>query len=292
MGNLFLVLRLVGASGPFFHAWGEPRKSGRSMAGVLSFSQVLMHTDLTLDDRRWLEGLTEQWGILADLAFSDLICWVPDVDDNIFWAAAQCRPSTGPTALADDVVGEDISYDVEHLVTEAYLSRNVAVTSSNKLDAGIPVDVHAVPVIRQERCIAVIELHTNRMGIRAPGALEDAYLEAAEALMGMVHRAEFPMPGDKPVEWSSPRVGDGLIRIGPDGVVTFASPNAVSTVRRLGWNHDLLGEDFGRIVAALSEAQRTTGLGHRAHPHHHAVQGVRCRDDDRGGARADPAPAR
>ncbi|MFV0451687.1 MAG: histidine kinase N-terminal domain-containing protein, partial [Propioniciclava sp.] len=227
------------------------------MAVVLSFTQVLTaHCHPTDEDRRWLEDLTDQWGILADLAFSDLICWVPEADDNIFWAAAQCRPTTGPTALGDDVVGEDITYDVEHLVTEAYLSHAIAATSSSKLDAGIPVDVHAVPVLRAGRCLAVVELHTNRMGVRAPGALEDAYLEAAQILMGMVHRGEFPLPGDKPGEWSSPRVGDGLLRVDADAVVAFASPNAVSTLRRLGWRDDLLGEDFGAVVAALAAAQR------------------------------------
>ncbi|MFV0406109.1 MAG: sensor histidine kinase [Propioniciclava sp.] len=223
---------------------------------MLSFAQVLSRCDLADDDERWLLGLTEQWGVLADLAFSDLICWVPDLDDSIFWAAAQCRPTNAPTALADDVVGEDIAYDAEHLVTEAYLSREIAVTSASKLDAGIPVDVQAVPVIRRGRCIAIVEMHTNRMGVRAPGALEDAYLEAAEILMGMVHRAEFPMAGDKPVEWSSPRVGDGLIRVSDQSVVLFASPNAVSIIRRLGWPEDILGEDFQRVLAALGFAQR------------------------------------
>ena len=32
----------------------------------------------------------------------------------------------------------------------------------------------------------------------------------------------------------APRVGDGLIRLDEKGVVTFASPNALSAYRRLG----------------------------------------------------------
>jgi two-component system, sensor histidine kinase PdtaS len=34
---------------------------------------------------------------------------VPDRDPNVFWAAAQIRPTTGLMALADDVVGDVIA---------------------------------------------------------------------------------------------------------------------------------------------------------------------------------------
>ncbi|MDN5570498.1 MAG: sensor histidine kinase [Propionibacteriaceae bacterium] len=224
---------------------------------MLSLADVVaQHSALSDDDTGWLVGLTDQWDMLADLSFSDLILWVPDVDDNVFWAAAQCRPTTGPTALEDDVVGEDIAYDPEHLVTEAYLSHEIAAISTNKLRAGIPVDVHAVPVLRGGRCLGVVEMHTNRLGVRAPGALEDTYLEVADLLAGMVHRAEFPVAGDKPVPWSSPRVGDGAVRVAEDGTITFASPNAVSAFRRLGWAGDVLGEDFQSVLTTLLASQR------------------------------------
>ena len=219
---------------------------------MLSMAEVIAeHTALTPGDVAWLEHLVAEWHLLADLAFSDLILWVPDVDDNVFWACAQVRPTTGPTALEDDVVGEDVHYDPEHLVTEAYLSHEVARTSDNQLNAGIPVDVHAIPVVIGGRVIGVVEAHTNRLGIRAPGALEDAYLEAAEVLSGMVHRAEFPTTGDKSVPWVSPRVGDGMIRTDADGVVTFASPNAVSAYRRLGLHTDLEGENLAAVTMSL-----------------------------------------
>ena len=150
------------------------------------------HTDLDQSDIESLQALVSDWHILADLSFSDLICWVPGHDDNEFFAVAQIRPVTGPTALEDDVVGEVISYEPEHLVTEAYLSQVICETSDNQLQAGIPVDVWAIPVMRGSRCIAVLERHTNQMGVRAPGELEDQYLEIAEILSDMVWRGDFP----------------------------------------------------------------------------------------------------
>ena len=203
-----------------------------------------------------LEQLVEQWDLLADLSFSDLILWVPDVDPNVFWAAAQVRPTTGPTALEDDVVGDDIAYEVDSLVMEAALSHEVAQTSGNKLHAGIPVDQHAVPIVRDGRVVAVVEMHTNRMGVRAPGALEETYLDVAELIRAMLWRGEFPMAGEKPVPWISPRVVDGALRVDSVGNIIFASPNAVSAFRRLGVPRDLLGEDFRVVLASLPAEAR------------------------------------
>lgn len=214
---------------------------------------IRRHCTLSDEDLAWLTQLVDEWALLADLAFADLILWVPDADDNVFWAVAQVRPTTGPTSLEDDVVGEDVAYDPEHLVTEAYLSREICRTSGNKLHAGIPVDVEAIPILSLDgtHVLGVVEMHTNQMGVRAPGALEDAYLEAAQVIAGMVHRHQFPLGGDRRVPWVSPRVGDGMIRVNRAGVIVFASPNALSAYRRLGLTSDLYGEEFVAVTRSL-----------------------------------------
>ena len=219
---------------------------------MLSMEQVIdAHTVLSGADVARLSRLVDEWSLLADLSFADLILWVPGEDENVFWACAQVRPTTGPTSLEDDVVGEEIAYDPEHLVTEAYLSREICHASGNSLQAGIPVDIKAIPIVQGERCFGVVEMHTNQMGVRAPGALEDAYLETANLLAGMVHRGQFPLPGDQPVPWVSPRVGDGTIRVEPSGVISFASPNALSAYRRMGLAGDLEGEPFVAVTLGL-----------------------------------------
>jgi two-component sensor histidine kinase len=211
----------------------------------------VLRSALTDEDRAWLNRLVNEWSMLADLAFADLVLWVPEADPEVYNAVAQVRPNTGPTALEDDVVGEEISHDPEHLVTEAFLSGLIAHSSDNAVYAGVPVDVTAVPLLHNGTPIAVVEMHSNRMGLRAPGALEDAYLEAAEVLVGMVHRHQFPLRGDSRVPWVSPRVGDGMVRVDRNGVITYASPNAVSAFRRLGVVGDLFGDDFETMIRSL-----------------------------------------
>lgn len=219
---------------------------------------MLDHTTLDPSDEQWLRGFVNEWQMLADTSFSDLILWVVDADDSIFWAAAQTRPSTGPTALEEDVVGDNISYDAEHLVTEAYLSESICETSDNQLRSGIPVDVWAIPIIRRERVIAVVERHTNRMGVRAPGALEDAYLETADILSVMAWNATYPVsPPSDPS--TSPQVGDGMVLVTQSGTISYATPNAISAFRRMGWGGDMEGEDLRQVMLEIQATHPQIG---------------------------------
>src|SRR5918998_537582 len=148
-----------------------------------SMSEIISgRTDLSEDEQRWLRLLVSEWHLFADLSFSDLVLWVPDRDPNVYWAAAQIRPTTGPTALLDDVVGDLIAYSPEHLVSEAFLSQQITQTSAGRLGAGLPVDTHAIPVIFGGRSFAVVEQPPSLLGIREPSSLERAYLDSAADL--------------------------------------------------------------------------------------------------------------
>ncbi len=212
-----------------------------------------------MTDDEWLDAFVSQWHLLADLSFSDLVLWKAlGEEGDVFECTAQIRPVTGPTALEDDIVGERIEYDPEHQVTVAYMTHEIAETSNNAISAGIPVDVWAIPVLRNDRPIAVIERHTNQMGMRATGALEENVLEAAAILTQMLMRGEFPLvpPSDKAL---APRPADGVLRIQPDGVISYASPNAITGYRRLGASGDIEGEHFRELTRQLREGVEAVG---------------------------------
>ncbi|HEY6812907.1 MAG TPA: histidine kinase N-terminal domain-containing protein [Propionibacteriaceae bacterium] len=218
-----------------------------------SMSEIISeHTDLSEADHHWLKLLVSEWQLLADLSFSDLVLWVRDYDPNVFWAAAQIRPFTGATSLFDDVVGDLIAYSPEHLISEAFVSGEIVQTSERKLQAGLPVETHAIPVKVSDHVIAVVEQHTSQLAVRgAPSSLEKAYLEAAADLARMITIGAFPIPSDATHPAFSPRVGDGFIRLNPDGEVTYASPNALSAYRRLGLRGDLVEEHLASLTAGL-----------------------------------------
>jgi two-component sensor histidine kinase len=214
-------------------------------------ASVRPHVAITEIQSAFLGALIDDWHILADLAFSDLILWVPGTDDETFYSIAQVRPATGPTALEDDVVGEVISHNPEHLVSQAYSTQRICETSDNKIQAGIPVDVWAIPLMVDCSCLGILERHTNQMGVRAPGELEDHYLAIAGILFDMVARGVFPDSGHRRLRGISPRVGEGLILLDTDGAVEYASPNAVMVYRKMGLSSDLLGEMIVPLTVSL-----------------------------------------
>ncbi|MDR2895397.1 MAG: PAS domain-containing sensor histidine kinase [Propionibacteriaceae bacterium] len=211
---------------------------------------------LTDAQRGHLDALVDDWHILADLAFSDLILWLVGKDQHQYFAVAQIQPATGPTSLEEDVVGQSITDDPDHLVSRAYTSHHICSSADQLAGASLPVDVLTIPLMVSGQCWGVIERHTNQMGVRAPGELEDHYLETAAILMKMAWRGSFPDRGHSRLTGISPRVGEGLILTDNQGVVEYASPNAVGVYRRLGLTSDLIGE---RIVPLTGALMKRTG---------------------------------
>ena len=74
----------------------------------------------------------------------------------------------------------------------------------------------------------------------------------------MLMRGEFPLvtPSDKAL---APRAADGVLRVQPDGVISFASPNAVTGFRRLGAVGDIEGEHFRDLTRQLREGVESMG---------------------------------
>jgi len=116
---------------------------------------------------------------------------------------------------------------------------------------GVPVRRESIPVTRAGRVIAVIERSTNLSSARTPSRLELTYLKGADDLAQMIAAGMFPHPGEEPALVRSPRVGDGLLRLGGSGKVSYASPNALSAYRRLGLSADLVGAELGPLTAQL-----------------------------------------
>jgi two-component sensor histidine kinase len=67
----------------------------------------------------------------------------------------------------------------------------------------------------------------------------------------MLSEGTFPNVGDLATSRSSPRVGDGFIRLNVDGVVSYASPNALSAFHRMGLTSELEGHNLIEITRPL-----------------------------------------
>ena len=69
-------------------------------------------------DAEWLQLLVGDGQLIADLAFADVVVWVPTEDDG-FLAVAHSRPSSAATIFYRDIVGQQIKPEWRAQVTEA-----------------------------------------------------------------------------------------------------------------------------------------------------------------------------
>jgi two-component system, sensor histidine kinase PdtaS len=213
------------------------------------------HTSFAPADVEHLHRLAGEWQLISDLSFADLLLWVPVATGDEYVCVAQVRPTTAPTAYQDDQVGKvSGGAEVAHL--------HVARTQGRIWREGDPVwygDTparhEAIPVRRPDSSdvIAVVGRDTNLTTARTPSQLELNYLTTADDLAQMVADGTFPPPRHPGETTSAPRVGDGLIRLDAGGNVTYASPNAQSAYRRLGWPAHLVGEDLAGLSTRLSD---------------------------------------
>ena len=213
---------------------------------------VRLHTDASDADLDWLHLLVGEWQLLADLSFADLLLWVPTQERPGFVAVAQIRPVTSQTAYVEDKVGQVIAEGRRPLVDRAWREGRIVREGDPEWGEGIPVREETIPVRHDGRLIAVIGRHTNLATARTPSRLELTYLASAADLARMVSEGRFPFPGGSADSDSAPRAGDGLLRLDDAGRVTYASPNAVSAYRRLGFAGDVVGIHLGETTAGLA----------------------------------------
>lgn len=209
-------------------------------------------TTLSTEQTEHLQQLVAEWQLLSDMSFADLLLWVPTPPDGQFLCAAQCRPTTGPTAYLHDRVGEKLPELRAGALQIAMLESRIFRESDPDWEDGTPIRREAIPIVFEGSTIAVLGRDSNLTSVRSPSQLELAYLQSAADLAGMVASGQWPGPASQREEGAGPRVGDGMIRIDSDGRVLYASPNGSSALRRLGFNGNLQGELFAHAVAGLA----------------------------------------
>ena len=195
---------------------------------------VATHCRLEAADLDWLRLLVGDWQMISDLSFADLVLWAPRTDGG--WVAVgHCRPSTGPTVYYDDLVGTLVDAGRRPQLDRAFEQLRICRDRDPDWLDDVPVREETVPVQRAGRAIAVMSRHTNLAAARTPSRLELTYVQCADDLTRMICAGGFPM-ADAPTgqRRGAPRVGDGLIRLDREGTISYASPNAVSALHRLG----------------------------------------------------------
>lgn len=212
------------------------------------------------DDVEWLHRLAGDGQLLADLAFADIVLWVPTSDDS-FVAVAHTRPGGAATLFYRDIVGDRVRPQWRTQVREAFQTGRIVDSASPDWFEETPTRVRAVPVARRNgtdaAVIGVLTRHTNLGEARTPSRQQITFNDCADDLFGMIASGEFPdITAPTSPRRGAPRASDGLVRLDVDGITTFASPNALSAFNRLGFDDELEGESLVQVVTGILPTKR------------------------------------
>ncbi|MET0734400.1 MAG: histidine kinase N-terminal domain-containing protein [Microbacterium sp.] len=207
-------------------------------------------------DVEWLHRLAGDGQLLADLAFADIVLWVPTSDDS-FVAVAHTRPGGAATLFYRDIVGDRVRPQWRTQVRDAFQTGRIVDSASPDWFEETPTRVRAVPVVRARGAespvtVGVLTRHTNLGEARTPSRQQITFNDCADDLFGMMSTGEFPdLAAPTSPRRGAPRASDGLVRLDVDGVTTFASPNALSAFNRLGFEDELEGESLVEVVTQI-----------------------------------------
>src|ERR1700760_1101986 len=132
---------------------------------LVSALSELLSSRTALDDAQidHLQRLVGEWQLLSDLSFADLLLWVPvELHDgeagttNAFLCAAQCRPTTGPTAYQHDQVGVLLRGERVAPLRIAFSESRIFREVDPDWEGALPIRREAIPVRSGAQVIAVI----------------------------------------------------------------------------------------------------------------------------------------
>jgi two-component sensor histidine kinase len=233
--------------------------------GVSTLSDLVLAQGRSSEaDVEWLHLLVGDWQLLADLAFADMVLWVP-TDSGSYVAVAHARPSSSATLFYRDFVGQEVRPEWRSQIQQAFETTRIVDSAAPDWYEETPTRVRAVPVLRRlgasrpdvtDAPIAVITRHTNLSEARTPSRQELTFNQCSNDLFAMIAAGDFPDLGAPTgPRRGAPRASDGLLRLDVDGMVTFASPNGLSAFNRMGFAGELEGESLAEVTTGLLQGK-------------------------------------
>lgn len=209
---------------------------------MVTFSRRL-GDDVTPDQEAHLTRLIAWWGLLADFSFSDLLLFTVVNEERLgFKMVAHVRPTTNQTLYYDDVL-EGVYDEVQRpLLARAFRDQRIIRGEITLPEIQSRARVTCIPVCFEGKPIAMLTREAPPDLGRRRGELEATYLKIFDLLAAMICHGSFPFVSDETDIAEAPRVGDGVIYLDSDARVLFASPNAVSSLHRLGVRGNASGQ--------------------------------------------------
>lgn len=223
---------------------------------MADFSHILStRPDFDDSDREWLHHLVADWQVIADLSFADLLLVIQNGDGD-YVVAEQCRPSTAITLRTEDLLGEKLDISMYDELSEAMKSETSFHSSVLRSVGRATVCNVYAPVRHNGKALGLVLRETNLATRESNGRYETESINAGKTLFDMIPRGQFPYHYSVLNQRHNARVADGFIILEANGIVRYASPNAISCFRRLGGLNTMNGEylsEFGTRLLHIND---------------------------------------
>src|SRR5918993_514479 len=199
-----------------------------------------------------LQRLVASWGLLADFCFADLLLFGAvgeprEGGTSRFVVLGQVRPTTAQTVYRADWVGTVLEEEDRPLVARSYRLGEIIEGEIVISPLKERVRVLCIPIRYGDRVVGVLTRESAPSFGRQPGELERTYVDVFNRFARMIASGDFPFDAEDAESEEAPRVGDGVIVLDASGRVEYTSPNAVSTLHRLGVHANAEGLRFSDL---------------------------------------------
>jgi two-component sensor histidine kinase len=220
--------------------------------------------------RAHLDNVARNLQFVADLGYGDVALAVR-TEQGALTVVADSRPMTAVAAVAASRVATTLSSSDEPEAYRALESGEVVAGERRRATRGIQYVTSAYPIGRLP--FAVILRDLTQQVVDAPGTMERQFMALAEDLLEMMRvrplsEVETGLPFS-----TTRRAGDGVMRVDAQGLVAYASPNAVNIMRLAGVEGPLTGtravempggaEAVGPVLASSGALQREVSVAGR-----------------------------
>ncbi len=200
-----------------------------------------------------IEAVSNNIQLIADLSYSDIVIYCLAENGGVV-AMAAAKPNTSISVRPNIEIGQ-VFKEPPKAVLKAFTTGKLTEGKSGDFN-NAPIKICAVPIKDNGQVIAIMTRERRSPEDWRPSEMEEMYIVSADDLVKMIEEGidvgiNFP---------SSKEAGDGLLRVDFNGVITYASPNAVTIYRRLGI-HDLVGSSIYKI--GLDETPISSALEDR-----------------------------
>ncbi|MBN2247400.1 MAG: histidine kinase N-terminal domain-containing protein [Coriobacteriia bacterium] len=213
----------------------------------------------TLDpvSRAHVENVAANLQLTADLGYGDVTLLVP-LDGRLL-VVADARPMTAMSAVPVTRLGQSVDRTEEPEAYDALETGAPACSVKRRVRKGIAFTATGYPIGPPDRPYAVAVRHVAQPVAEAPGKMEVAFMRLAASVLERMQQGPLTDLDTGGLYATSRLAGDGVMEVATDGVVAYASPNAVNILRLAGLEGSLEGSASATIPGGATAVAPVLG---------------------------------